>query len=79
MIAGILTLIILVLDPRSCEQVRLENAMYVCFGVHIFTFFLLLASYICSDLVMKCGRAMGVFYLFQVVGMIGVQVIFFNG
>ena len=64
LVAGILTLVILVLDPRSCQEVSLENGMYICFGVHIGTFFVLLASYICSKCVMWLGRAMSVFYLF---------------
>ena len=79
LLAGICTLVILVLDPRTCTDVKLENAMYICFGVHIFTFLLLLASYICSDYVIALGRGMSVFYLMQVGGMIAAQIIFFNG
>lgn len=72
LIAGICTVLLILLNPRPCEEVKLENAMYICFGVHLFIFALLLTSYICSGCVQLLGRGMGLFYLLIIVGMAGV-------
>ena len=79
LIAGTFNLLIKAVDPRSCDQVKLENAIYILFGVHLGTFLILLASYTCPKCIMKLGRGMGIFYFFLVGAMCCVQVIYFHG
>ena len=79
MIAGLTSLLIKALHTRSCPQVRLEIGVYICFAVHLLTFLLLLASFICPKCIQAMGRLVGVFYFFIVGAMIGVQYIFFSG
>ena len=79
LIASIASALLVLLDPRKCELVKLEIAVYICSGVHLITFLLLLASYLSTSCVNSLGHAMSVFY-FAIVGcMIAVQVIFFHG
>ena len=79
LISGLFSLLITILDPRECEEIRLTNAIYICFGVHVSTFFLLLLSYMCPKCIVKTGRWMSIFYLMIVAAMVCVQVIFFHG
>ena len=73
------SVLIVLLEPRMCETVRLEYAVYLCSAVHLMTFFLLLSSYLCNKCVMALGRAMVIFYFGIVASMVYTQVIFFHG
>ena len=79
MIACVLSLLLILMEPRSCEEVKLELGVYLCCGVQVLTFFLILASYLCQGCILKLGRAMVVCYFALVGLMVGVQVIFFHG
>ena len=73
------SVLLLLLEPRACDAVKLEYAIYLCSGVHLLTFMLLLSSYLCNKCVVAMGRAMVVFYFGLVASMVYVQVIFFHG
>ena len=79
LIVSVASVLLILLDPRKCEEVKLEYAVYLCSAVHLMTFGLLLASYLCSGCVMACGRMMVFFYFLLVGSMVFVQVIFFHG
>lgn len=72
-------MLLLSVNPRKCDEIKLEYGIYICAAVHLLTFLLLLASYMCPSTVVKLGRCMVMFY-FMIVGSMGVvQVIFFSG
>lgn len=79
LIAAAMSFLIKLMNPRGCDAVNLEYAIYMCLAVQIFTFFLLLGSYLCVNLFVKIGRWMAIFYFFLVGAMVGVQIIFFKG
>ena len=72
LIAQVCTIVILLLDPRSCDKVKLEIGMYICFGVQALIFLLTLTSYICPGLATCIRYAMPVFYVSIIIGMVGV-------
>ncbi len=77
MIFACISLIILAVDPVVCYKdptnesrgkYDLTSAIWVCFGVQLSIFLLLLLHYIkCGCLIRKIGAAMGVYYF----GMVG--------
>mmetsp|Transcript_35138 Transcript_35138/g.46269 ORF Transcript_35138/g.46269 Transcript_35138/m.46269 type:complete len:194 (+) Transcript_35138:71-652(+) len=79
LIASCASVLLLLLDPRSCDIIKLEYAVYLCSGVHLLTFLLLLSSYLCTKCVNSLGRLMVVFYFMLVGSMVYCQVIFFHG
>ena len=79
LVMSIVSALLVLLDPRKCELVKLEVAVYICAGVHLLTFLLLLASYMSVKCVNALGHIMSIFYFGIVGSMIGVQVIFFHG
>jgi len=79
LIAGLASLLLVLLDPRDCDVIKMRYAVYMLFGAHIFTFLLLLASYLCQACVRALGRVMIICYFLLVGTMVGVQVIFFHG
>ena len=70
LILGISTLILMYLDPRKCDIVKLEMAMYVCAGVHLTTFFVLLLSYLFPKCMNAIGHWMSIFYVSLIGAMI---------
>ena len=70
LIAGVFSLLLKLLEPRKCEQVDLETAVIICFGVHCSTFIVLLFSYLFNKCFIKLGRLMGLFYVAIVGAMI---------
>lgn len=79
LIAGLFSLLLQLLDPRTCTESPLETAVYICFGVHCSTFFVLLMSYICTKCFVTLGKLMGLFYFLLVAAMVCVQIIYFHG
>ena len=72
LVASCASTLLVLLDPRKCEIVQLEAAVYICAGVHLLTFLLLLASYLSIRCVNALGRLMSIFYFVIVGAMIGV-------
>ena len=72
LIAGAISLVLELLDPRPCDIINLSPAIYICTAVHVCTFLLLLASYICPGCIRWFGKGVGLVYFLIVGGMIGV-------
>ena len=61
------SMLILAVDTRECDTIKLEYGVYICAGVHLLTFLMLLSSYMCTRCVVSLGRCMIIFY-FAIVG-----------
>ena len=79
LVCSCISVLLLAVDSRSCDLVPLEYGIYICAGVHLLTFSMLLASYMCPSAVNKVGRCMVIFYFMIVGAMVTVQFFFFKG
>ena len=74
LIASAIGSVLILLKPRPCTEIKLENAVYISLSVHMSIFLMLLVHYIHLGACFKTlGRLMYFFYAYLVTAMIVVQ------